>query len=109
MTSQVAALRRCNATLAARPERLRQLPDEELFAYLQSCFAGKAMACAPGSLLAARPPCPHLATILGPTASDQPTAPPVSGIPVGPLSHVRDQLAELTSLSQSPVPSRDLR
>ena len=35
--------RQCNTTLFHRPDLLRTLPDEELFAYMQQCFKGLAM------------------------------------------------------------------
>ena len=40
---QIARFSRCNATLAAHPERLSGLPDAELFAYMSKCFKGMAM------------------------------------------------------------------
>ena len=40
---QMGRFRQCNTTLFHRPDLLRTLPDEELFAYMQQCFKGLAM------------------------------------------------------------------
>ena len=40
---QMGRFRQCYTTLFHRPDLLRTLPDEELFAYMQACFKGLAM------------------------------------------------------------------
>lgn len=75
--AQMANFKQCNATLAANPELLHSLPDDELFHYIKRCFRSMAMDCertrgrraAEGRATAVRPSCNrHVAAVQPPCA-----------------------------------------